>query len=132
MPLFSTDTFYKSQMFLKLANTMDKFLLMDKLEGRRNWTSWKFDIDLQLSINKVKKIVTGELKMPVPLDDGADEVSRRYITSLKIYEDSDAMVKYIIGCSVRPEAKQHILTCNSGMEMWEYYTVYINRRMNVG
>ncbi|KAJ8968935.1 hypothetical protein NQ314_002027 [Rhamnusium bicolor] len=81
--------------------------------------------DLQLSI-KVQKIVTGELTMPVPLDDGAYEVTRRgYVTSLKIYENYDAMVKYIIECSVRPEAKQHILTCNSGKEMWDVlHSVY--------
>ncbi|KAJ8939278.1 hypothetical protein NQ314_011188 [Rhamnusium bicolor] len=90
---------------------MDKFVLMDKLEVRGNWTCWKFDIDLQLSINKVKTVVTGELKMPDSLDDGADEVTRRgFVTNVKIYEDSDAIVKYIIDCSIKPEAKQHILT----------------------
>ncbi|GLV61310.1 hypothetical protein CBL_21132 [Carabus blaptoides fortunei] len=106
---------------------MDKFQSIDKLEGERNWLSWKFEIDLQLTMHKVMPVVIGDLKLPESLPRGTvdDEKRKAYEKNMKAYAEADATARFIIGSSVRSEAKQHILTCKSGKEMWDrLHSVY--------
>lgn len=105
---------------------MEKFSFIEKLEGERNWISWKFDVELQLTVQKAMPLVLGEKTKPEALTaDATDADRKKYATELKAYEEADAIARCIIGSSVRPEPKQHILTCKSGKEMWDaLHSVY--------
>lgn len=105
---------------------MDKLNFIEKLEGERNWVSWKFDVELQLTVHKAMPIVLGETTKPEPHGASATEAERKaYAAALKAYEEADAIARVIIGSSVRPEPKQHILTCKTGKQMWDaLHSVY--------
>ncbi|GLV54000.1 hypothetical protein CBL_21011, partial [Carabus blaptoides fortunei] len=80
---------------------MDKFQSIDKLEGERNWLSWKFDIDLQLTMHKVMPVVIGDPKLPesLPRDTVDDETRKAYDKNMKAYVEADATARFIIGSS---------------------------------
>lgn len=105
---------------------MEKFHSVEKLEGERNWISWKFDVELQLSIHKVMPVVLGDIVEPVLPNENATEAERKeYSKALKDFEEKDTIARFVIGSSVKAEPKQHIFTCSSGKEMWDaLHTVY--------
>ncbi|XP_023312381.1 uncharacterized protein LOC111692560 [Anoplophora glabripennis] len=95
---------------------------IEKLEGTINWISWKFDIDLQLTVNKVAGVVTGSQVRP---ECGETEDDRKLIRE---DDEKDAIARYIIGSTVSQEPKQHILTCKNAKQMWDtLHSVYEQR-----
>lgn len=99
---------------------MDRLSSIEKLEGESNWVSWKFDIELQLTVQKVMHIVLGESTKPEPLpEDATEPIRKAQEVAMKAYVEADAQARYIIGSSVRSEPKQHILTCKTSKEMWD-------------
>ena len=88
---------------------------VEKLMGEVNWTSWRFDMDLQLTVHKVRKIVTGDWVEP---DEDSSSLAT-YGKKLNDFEEADGLVRYLIRSSVAPSVKQYILTCKSGKEMWD-------------
>lgn len=104
---------------------LDRFNI-EKLRGLDNWLVWKFDLNLQLTMHKMQDIVKGVETVPVlPRKDApADEIAS-YQRKLTQYEERDALLQCIIGCSVSTEPKRHILTAKSGKEMWDIlHSVY--------
>ncbi|GLV33362.1 hypothetical protein CBL_20110, partial [Carabus blaptoides fortunei] len=78
-------------------------------------------------MHKVMPVVIGDLKLPESLPRGTvnDETRKAYDKNMKTYVEANATARFIICSSVRSEAKQHILTCKSGKEMWDrLYSVY--------
>lgn len=88
---------------------LDK-ITVDKLEGEGNWISWKFDINLQITLHGVEDHVTGVAQQP---KDGEEP------KSFKLYHEKESIARYLIGSTVGREPKQHILTCKSAKEMWD-------------
>ncbi|XP_073953578.1 uncharacterized protein [Choristoneura fumiferana] len=77
-------------------------------------------------MHKLQDVVKGVETLPVPLkkDASADETAS-YQRKLTQYEERDALLQCIIGCSVSAEPKRHILTAKSGKEMWDIlHSVY--------
>lgn len=93
---------------------------VERLVGAENWQSWKFDIDLHLTVHKVRRIVTGDWLRPAVLEEGATaEAVAAQKKEEAAFEEADGIVRYLIGCSVSGEVKQHILTSKNGKEMWD-------------
>jgi len=69
---------------------MDKLkeVKIEKLSGN-NWTTWKFDVAITLKMLKCWNIVDGTLQAPTGDNVSAD--------SKKKFEESDNLVKYVIG-----------------------------------
>lgn len=105
---------------------MDKMNSIEKLEGESNWASWKFDVELHLTVQKAMPIVLGEMIKPEALATEATDAERKaHAAALKAFNEADAIARYIIGCSLRSEPKQHILTCKTGKDMWDVlHSVY--------
>ena len=109
-----------------MANQKLDRCVIEKLVGEENWVSWKFDINLHLSVNKLHGIVTGEDLRPSAPPPGASQTEvDDYRKRLQIFEERDAMVRYIIGSSVSSDPKRHILTTKTGKDMWDIlHSVY--------
>ncbi|KAJ8912603.1 hypothetical protein NQ315_000472 [Exocentrus adspersus] len=91
---------------------MDR-IQVEKLEGSSNWVSWKFDVDLQLTLHKVSEIVTGSLSKP----ENNDTEENKKLT--KEYEEKDATARV---------PKQHVLTCKNAKDTWDtLHSVYEQR-----
>lgn len=45
------------------------------------------------------------------------------------YEDTNNIVKYIIGTSVSNEIKQYLLTCQNAKEMWDTLSQFFNNKI---
>ncbi|GBN72920.1 hypothetical protein AVEN_254920-1 [Araneus ventricosus] len=55
-------------------------------------------------------------------------MTRKLLIQLQMFEDLDAIARYIIGSSVRSESKNHILTCKRSPDMWvALHSVYEQR-----
>lgn len=95
--------------------------VIEKLAGDSNWTSWKFDVLLQFTpSNRGKSIIDGDLVAPVALAAGASQEDRKkFEEDKKVYENADSLVRQVIGCTVKPDVKQHILACTTGKDMWD-------------
>ncbi|GBN41566.1 hypothetical protein AVEN_172921-1 [Araneus ventricosus] len=108
---------------------MEKLNFIERLEGERNWVSWKFDVELQLTVQKAMPVVQGKITKPGLLTlDASENEKKTYDTALKGFEKLDAVAKYIISSSVRPEPKNHILTCETSKDMWDaFHSVYEQR-----
>lgn len=104
---------------------LDRFNI-EKLRGLDNWLVWKFDINLHLTMHKLQGIVKGVETVPVPpSSDATAAETTSYQKRLNQYEDRDALLQCIIGCSVAAEPKRHILTAKSGKDMWDIlHSVY--------
>ncbi|GJQ79274.1 hypothetical protein Trydic_g5517 [Trypoxylus dichotomus] len=99
---------------------MEKLQIIEKLEGDRNWPVWKFDVGLQLTVNKVMPVVKGNILAVKPLPEDAErEDIVKYEKETKQYTESDSLAQFIIGSSIKSEPKQHILTCKSSKEIWD-------------
>ncbi|GBL89661.1 hypothetical protein AVEN_104618-1 [Araneus ventricosus] len=74
-------------------------------------------------------VVQGKLTKPEPLPlDTSENEKDTYDAALKCFEDLGAIARYIIGSSVRPDPKNHILTCKTSKDMWDaLHTVYEQR-----
>ncbi|GBM28088.1 hypothetical protein AVEN_66571-1 [Araneus ventricosus] len=102
---------------------------IERLEGEMNWGSWKFDVELQLTVQKAMPVVQGRVTKLEPLPfDASENEKKTYDTALKCFEELDAVARYIIGSSVRPEPKNHILTCRTST----LFTVFMSNGMNRG
>ncbi|GBL89709.1 hypothetical protein AVEN_104655-1 [Araneus ventricosus] len=72
-------------------------------------------------------VVQGKLTKPEPLPLDTSE-NETYDTALKYFEDLGAIARYIIGSSVRPDPKKHILTCKTSKDTGDaLHTVYEQR-----
>ncbi|GBN32835.1 hypothetical protein AVEN_94655-1 [Araneus ventricosus] len=100
---------------------------IEKLEGERNWVSWKFVVELQLTVQKAMPVVQGKVTEPEPLPLDASENEKKTYTALKCFEDLYAIARYIIGSSVRQEPK-NISICKTSKYMWDaLHRVYEER-----
>ncbi|GBM56269.1 hypothetical protein AVEN_151947-1 [Araneus ventricosus] len=99
---------------------MEKLNFIERLEGERSWIRRNFDVELQLTVQKAIPIVQGKVTKPEPLSlDASENEKKTYDTALKCFEELDSVARYIIGSSVRPEPKNHILTCKTSKDMWD-------------
>lgn len=82
---------------------MEKLSFIEKLEGERNWVSHKFDVELQLTVQKAMPIVQG--KVSKPQVDGSASERKTYETALKSLKNLITVARCIIlfQCKIRTE-----------------------------
>lgn len=88
---------------------------IEKLEGDSNWISWKFDMDLQQTLHKLHDHFNGKATRPDTVEPDADGSNAKRI---RLYEEKEALARYLIGSTVSRDVKRHILTCKTATEMW--------------
>ena len=93
---------------------------IEKLKGEDNWQTWKFDVSLQFTpANKGWDIINGTLKKPAAPNNPTAAQRLKYEDEKKIFEEADLVVRQVVGCTLKPDIKQYVLTCQTGKEMWE-------------
>lgn len=75
-----------------------------------NWCTWKFDLDITAHMLNLYGLLDGTTLAPE--ENATAEEKKRY-------EESDNLLRYIIGTSVSHDVKQHLLTCRSAKQMWD-------------
>lgn len=93
---------------------MDTKLSLEKLvetgegNGKSNYVSWRFKLDLLLKVKDLLNITTGETPKPFATDEGQKEWIKK-----------DIEAQAIIGLNVDEKIALRITTCKSGAEMIE-------------
>lgn len=67
---------------------------IEKLEGSKNWTKWKRQVELLLRHNDVLDLVTGDRVKPS--DQGEDETPAAFEARKKAFMKSDALAQLIL------------------------------------
>jgi hypothetical protein len=101
---------------------MDK-IQIQKLKGRSNWTVWKLQIECNLQYHDFEGILTGQLKEPEPLADGATNQQRKdHEASVKLFKRANGYAVTLISTTVDDEPMQLIIMFKKAREMWEKLT----------
>ncbi len=90
-----------------------------KLKGKSNWSVWKLQVESTLQYHDFEGILTGVIKEPDPLEDGATNARmKEHDTALKTYKKANGYTVTLLSTSVEEEPLQLILMFRTAKEMW--------------
>lgn len=81
-----------------------------KLVGPKQWTNWKFQIQIILKSQDLWNVVSKKELRPK-----ADESNQKLVAA---YDKKDISAQRILVTTLGEQPLSHIVTCNSASEMW--------------
>uniref|UniRef100_A0A0A9YQG5 Putative membrane protein C16E9.09c n=1 Tax=Lygus hesperus TaxID=30085 RepID=A0A0A9YQG5_LYGHE len=98
-----------------------------KLEGKSNWSTWKFKVELLFrKIPDGPAVVDGTLKKPIELQGAASEAERRaHQAELNRFDKADSDALLILSSTMKDEILHKILRFKTAREAWlELHRLY--------
>jgi len=93
---------------------------IELLEGKSNWTTWKFRAMILLQgIKKAVDVVEGRLSAPVPLAADATEMQRKtFEKAFEVFSTADAMTLHVLTSNMSREVLLMVMRFTTARDMW--------------
>ena len=93
---------------------------IELLEGKSNWTTWKFRALILLrGIKKAVDVIEGRLMPPEPLAAETTDVQRKtFEKELEIFSTAEAMALHVLTSNMSREILLMVMRFTTAREMW--------------
>ena len=91
---------------------------IEKLRGNKDWSTWKFQLQLLLDARDALEVVTGELRDPGEPDDAlADAALTAHNRKCADFKKANKVAMELIVTTVEKKPLQLLLTCDTAQAM---------------